>query len=67
MEYITVEEPKNVTIPFKVSATKKREIKEFCEDREWNVGAFCRVAVEESMASVVAREKEAFTDEATGD
>lgn len=51
-------EPKNETIPFKVSKTKKNEILQFCKDRNFKLGAFVRVAVEESMASIVARENE---------
>ena len=58
MENLLNNEPKNRTIPFKVSDRKRKEILHFCKERNWNVGAFCRVAVEESMASVVARESE---------
>lgn len=51
-------EPKNKTIAFKVSDKKRKEILHFCEERDWNVGAFCRGAVEEAMASVIVKELE---------
>lgn len=65
MEDMTVNEPKNETIPFKVSANKKKEIIEFVNSRNWNMGAFIRVAIEESMAKV--KSEEVYTDEASGD
>lgn len=55
---MTMNEPKNETVPFKVSKSKKKEILQFCKKRDFNLGAFVRVAVEESMASIVARENE---------
>lgn len=64
-ERLEKEEPKVEFMGFKVSASKKQEIIQFVDDRKWNMGAFCRVAVEESMAKV--KSEEVYSDEASGD
>lgn len=64
-ENLEIEEPKVHVLGFKVSKDKKREIVDFVNDRKWNMGAFLRRAVEESMDKV--KREEVYTDEASGD
>ena len=48
---------KDVTIGIAVSPKKKKEIEDFCDERDWFVSAFGRIALDEAMASAIAREK----------
>lgn len=48
---------KDKTLAFKVTDEFHTEVKQFCDDREWNMSRFLERAVAESMARVVKKEK----------
>lgn len=53
-----IEEPKNSQVGFKVSESDKDLITEFCEERNYRISAFCRVAVLTHMKNILRKEKE---------
>ena len=49
--------PKNDSVCFKVSAEDKEIITQFCEENNWRVSAFCRVAVLSTIKNAIEKEK----------
>ncbi len=49
-------EDKTTSVTFKVTPKMKREIEDFCKERNWKLSAFIRVAIVESMEKVAGNE-----------
>ena len=58
-------ENKEEVMCFKVSLGKRKELRKFVQKRGWNMSAFIRVALDESMEKII--KEKSFTDEASGD
>lgn len=47
-------EPMTELVPFRMTKDQADNLKAFCDKREWNMSAFIRKAIEESMIKVIS-------------